>query len=124
MVLCSLPLNPSVQLLKHFLIGTVNVLSCVFNLRATIQQMRATECISYHITCYLADAFIQSDLQFRLSKKQSPLEQCGVKGLAQGPNSCADFIVATPGITPPGPSHVPYPQCYRPPLNLMNGWVY
>ena len=30
-----------------------------------------------------------------------PLEQCGIKGLAQGPNSCADFIMATPGIEPP-----------------------
>ena len=29
------------------------------------------------------------------------MEQCGVKGLAQGPNSCADLIVATPGIHPP-----------------------
>ena len=28
------------------------------------------------------------------------LEQCGIKGLAQGPNSCADLIVATPGIEP------------------------
>ena len=27
-----------------------------------------------------------------------PLEQCGVKGLAQGPNSCGDLIMATPAI--------------------------
>ena len=51
----------------------------------------------HYITCHLADAFIQSDLQLiRLSRRHSPLEQCGVKGLAQGPNSCADLIVATP----------------------------
>ena len=31
----------------------------------------------------------------RLSRGQSPLEQCGVKGLAQGPSSCIDLIVAT-----------------------------
>ena len=30
-----------------------------------------------------------------------PLVQCGVMGLAQGPNSCADLIVATRGIEPP-----------------------
>ena len=30
-----------------------------------------------------------------------PLEQCGVKGLAQGPNSSADLTVARPGIEPP-----------------------
>ena len=57
---------------------------------------------SYYITCHLADAFIQSDLQLiRLSRGQSPLEKCGVKGLSQGPNSCADLIVATAGIEPP-----------------------
>ena len=50
------------------------------------------------ITCHLDDAFIQSDLQLiRLSRRQ-----CGVKGLAQGPNSCGHFIVATPGIEPCG----------------------
>ena len=27
-----------------------------------------------------------------------PLEQCGVKDIAQGPESWADLIVATPGI--------------------------
>ena len=30
-----------------------------------------------------------------------PLEHCGVKGPAQGPNSCADLIVARPVIGPP-----------------------
>ena len=56
----------------------------------------------HYITCHLADVFIQSDLQLiRLSRRHTPLEQCGVKGLAQGPNSCADLIVATPGIEPP-----------------------
>ena len=56
----------------------------------------------HYITCHLADAFIQSDLQLiRLSRRHSPQEQCGVKGLAQGSNSCADLIVATPGIEPP-----------------------
>ena len=54
------------------------------------------------VSCHLADAFIQRDLQLiRLSRRHTPLEQCGVKGLAQGPNSCADLIVATPGIEPP-----------------------
>ena len=53
-------------------------------------------------TCHLADAFIQSDLQLiRLSRRHCPLEQCGVKGLAHGPNSCADLIMAAPGIEPP-----------------------
>ena len=52
-------------------------------------------------TLHLADTFIQSYLQLIwLSRRHSPLEQCGVKGLAQGPN-CADLIVATPGIEPP-----------------------
>ena len=56
----------------------------------------------HYITCHLADALIQSDLQLlRLSRRHFPLEQCGVKGLAQGPNSCADLIVAAPGIEPP-----------------------
>ena len=56
----------------------------------------------HYLSCHLADAFIQSDLQLvRLSRRHTPLEQCGVKGLAQGPNSCADLNVATPGIKPP-----------------------
>ena len=50
---------------------------------------------------YLADAFIESGLQvIRLSTGQSPLEQCEDKGLAQGPNSCTDLVVATLGIEP------------------------
>ena len=70
---------------------------------------RSQNCISrlswtrpfLYITCHLADAFIQSDFQLiRLSRRQSSLEQCGVKGLSQGPNSCADLIMATPGIEP------------------------
>ena len=37
-------------------------------------------------SCHLADVFIQSDLQLiRLSRRHFPLKQCGVKGLAQGP---------------------------------------
>ena len=60
------------------------------------------KCLSRFMTCYLADAFIQSDLQLiRLSRRHTPLVQCGVKGLAQGPNSCADLKVATPGTEPP-----------------------
>ena len=54
-----------------------------------------------YITCHLADAFIQSNLQLtRLSRRHTPWSNVGVKGLAQGPNSCADLIVATPGIEP------------------------
>ena len=49
-------------------------------------------------TLHLADAFIQSDLQ---TKQETSWSNVGVKGLAQGPNSCADLIVATPGIEPP-----------------------
>ena len=53
------------------------------------------------IICYLADACIQSDLQFiRLSRGPSNPEQCGVKGLAQGPHSCTDLIGARPGLEP------------------------
>ena len=33
-----------------------------------------------------------------LSRGQSPLEQYGVMGRAQGPNSCTDLIVATLGL--------------------------
>ena len=44
----------------------------------------------HYITLHLADASIQAG-------DRPP----GVKGLAQGPNSCADLIVATPGIEPP-----------------------
>ena len=56
----------------------------------------------HYITCHLADVFIQSNLQLiRLNRRHTPLEQCGVKGLAQGPNSCTDLIVATPGLEPP-----------------------
>ena len=50
----------------------------------------------------LGDAFIHCDLQLiRLSAGQSSLEQCGVKGLAQGPNGCMDLMVAALGIEPP-----------------------
>ena len=52
--------------------------------------------------CYLADAFIQSDLQLiRLSRGLSPLEQCGVEGLAEVPNSCTHLIVATHELETP-----------------------
>ena len=55
-----------------------------------------------YITCHLADAFIRRNLQLiRLSGRHTPPEQCGVEGLAQGPNGCADLIVAAPGIEPP-----------------------
>ena len=48
--------------------------------------------MTFYITCNLADAFIQSDLQLiRVVVR----ELYGVKGLAKGPNSCADLIVAT-----------------------------
>ena len=35
-----------------------------------------------------------------LTKQPPPLEQCGVKGLAQGSNSLTDLIVATPVLEP------------------------
>ena len=60
-----------------------------------------------YIVVIWAGAFIQSNLQLiRLSRRQppphpTPLEQCGVKGFAQGPNSCTDLIVATPGLEQP-----------------------
>ena len=53
-----------------------------------------------YITCHLADAFIQSDLQL-IDYAGHILGAMWVKGLAQGPNSCADIIVATPGIESP-----------------------
>ena len=40
----------------------------------------------YYITCYLLDAFIQSDLHTQCCG-QSPHEQFGVKCLAQGHNA-------------------------------------
>ena len=68
------PCNPSLLWLKSLLLLLVGI-----------------------FTCNLADAFIQSDLQLiRLSRRH--MEQYGVKGLAQEPNSCADLILATPGI--------------------------
>ena len=67
--------------------------------------------LQHIIACHLADAFIQSNLQLSfypkrlavdLTKQETyPLEQYGVKGLAHGPNSCVDLIVASPGIKPP-----------------------
>ena len=49
----------------------------------------------------MTDAFIQSDLQLiRLRRRHSPLEQCGVKGFVQGPNSRADLIAAAPAMEP------------------------
>ena len=55
----------------------------------------------HYITCHLADAFIQSYLQLiRLSRRHTPWSNVGLRGLAQWPNSCADLIVATPGIEP------------------------
>ena len=45
-----------------------------------------------HYGSYLVDAFIQSNLQLiRLSRGQ-----CGVKGLARGPNSCRGWTVLEP----------------------------
>ena len=56
----------------------------------------------HYIICNLADAFVQSDLQLiRLSRRHMPWSNVGVKGLAQRPNSCADLIMAAPGIEPP-----------------------
>ena len=46
----------------------------------------------HYITCHLADAFIQSDLQLiRLSWRHTPWSN-GFKGLAQGPNSLCSII--------------------------------
>ena len=53
------------------------------------------------ILCYLAEAFIQSDLQFMTKQGTNPFQQCGVKGPPQGPNSRTDLIAATPGPEPP-----------------------
>ena len=49
--------------------------------------------------CYFADAMIKRDLQF-IRLGPTPLERCGDKGLAEGNNSCADLIAATPEIEP------------------------
>ena len=55
-----------------------------------------------NIISYLAYTFTQSDLQLiQVSRGQSPLEQCGVKVLAQAPNSCADLVRATLVLKPP-----------------------
>ena len=73
-----------------------------FNIKSklhAILEMNDNKHKNINITLHLAEAFIQSDLQLiRLSRRHTPLEQCGVKGLAQGPNSCSDLILATPGI--------------------------
>ena len=37
----------------------------------------------------------------RLSRRHTPWSNVGLRGLAQGPNSCADNTVATPEIEPP-----------------------
>ena len=74
--------------------------------------MKQDNCTIYntnflHYIFHLADAFIQSDLQ--LTKQETyPLEQCGVKGLAQGPNSCASYRSHTRDRTTDlaGPSQV------------------
>ena len=48
------------------------------------------------------DTVIQSNLRLiRLHWGQSPLEQCGVKGFAQGPLRCADLILAALGLESP-----------------------
>ena len=52
----------------------------------------------YYITCYLLDAFIQSDLHTQYCG-QSPKEQIGVKCLAQGHN---DMLTAV-GFEPVHP---------------------
>ena len=71
--------------------------------------------------------FLQSNLQLiKLRKGQSHMEQCGVKGLAQGPNSCVDFIVATTGLEPPtfrGPGHPPRPTCRGTPSPHRPSWT-
>ena len=65
-------------------------------------ESNQTMLLEYYITLsHLAEAFIQSNIELiRLSRRHFPLEKCGIKGLAQGPNSCADLIMATPGIEP------------------------
>ena len=54
--------------------------------------------ITIIIICYLADAFIQRDLQLILTKQGW---NAGLRAFAQGPNSCADLIVATLRLEPP-----------------------
>ena len=59
---------------------------------AASQPFPRDSCCHY-ITCHLADTFIQSNLQLiRLSRIYTPWSNVC---LAQGPNSCADLIVAT-----------------------------
>ena len=73
------------------------------------------------IICYLADTFFQSTLQLiRLSRGQSPLEKCGVKSLAQGPNSCVDLTVAALGLEPPTPvMYLSHPATGFPPVSVI-----
>ena len=54
--------------------------------------------ILHYITCYLLDAFIQSDLHTQYCG-QSPQEQFGVKCLAQGHNDMLTAVGFEP-VTP------------------------
>ena len=45
-------------------------------------------CILFYITCHLADAFIQSDLQLiRLSRRHTPWSNVGLRALLKGPTA-------------------------------------
>ena len=63
--------------------------ACKLNLESKVafECLGESNSIKNYITCNFADTFIQSDLQ--------------LVGLAQGPNSCTDLILATPGIEQP-----------------------
>ena len=66
-----------------------------------IEPMSKVFCMFFYMFFYMS--FIQSNLQ--LIRLSSLMEQCGVKGLAQGPNSCAYPHLGS-NHRPSGPSQV------------------
>ena len=92
---CNAKLRATMCLYLRISVGSNAINPCCFEVAFLYYHL-------IYIPCHLADAFIQSDLQLiRLSRRHTPWSNVGLRALAQGPNSCADLIVATPGIEPP-----------------------
>ena len=78
--------------------------------------------LHYYITCHLAGAFIQSGLQLiRLSRRQTPWSNVGLRGLLKGQQLCRSYHGHTWDRTTDlaGLSQVAQPLRYRLPLTCM-----
>ena len=75
----------------------------------------------HYITCYLADAFLQCDIQLiRRSRRHTPWSTVGLRALLKGPTTVPISYRGDRTADLAGPSHVPWPlQAAHKPCQVM-----